>query len=83
MRKNVGFVLIGVVILLHVLLAMGFMLYFFHVPNGFAHYTKKDHTELSKSTFFYTASPSMDKNLNAYIIRCICITKLGSNSFKT
>jgi len=33
-RKNVGFVLIGVVIVLHVLLAMGFMLYFFHVPNG-------------------------------------------------
>lgn len=31
-RKNFGFVLIAVVISLHLLLAMGFMLYFFHVP---------------------------------------------------
>ena len=31
-RKNFGFVLIAVVIALHLLLAMGFMLYFFHVP---------------------------------------------------
>jgi len=33
-RKNFGFVLIAVVIALHLLLAMGFMLYFFHVPNA-------------------------------------------------
>ena len=77
MRKNVGFVLIGVVIVLHVLLAMGFMLYFFHVPNGFAHYTKKDHTEFSKSTFFYRHL--WIKFLNAFIIRCMRIIKLGSN----
>jgi len=33
-RKNFGFVLIAVVIALHLLLALGFMLYFFHVPNA-------------------------------------------------
>ena len=35
-RKNVAFIMIAVVIGLHLLLAMGFMLYFFHVPNATA-----------------------------------------------
>jgi len=35
-RKNVGFMLIAAVIALHLLLAMGFMLYFFHVPSTVA-----------------------------------------------
>ena len=30
--KKIGFILIGIVLLLHILLACGFMLYFFHVP---------------------------------------------------
>ena len=32
--KKIGIVLVGIVLFLHFLLACGFMLYFFHVPNS-------------------------------------------------
>ena len=34
--KKIGIVLISIVLVLHILLACGFMLYFFHVPDTYA-----------------------------------------------
>merc|ERR1712001_622949 len=34
--KKIAIILIGIVLLLHILLACGFMLYFFHVPDSSA-----------------------------------------------